>query len=242
MFVTPPSDTPETEKIYASSAAAQGFVMNLTKVWAWRPDVFEGFAALRNQLTRTSTLSQRDLAVMVCAAAAQLGDSYCALAWGRMLAQEVGPAAAAAVLVGWPAAPQPELTARDRALAVWARLVVSNPNGAQASDLQAMRAAGLGERELVEATIFIAFRLAFSTVNDALGVCPDPQLADAVPAAVRAAVSFGRPTGSPPASDAQSLRGQPSDVCPPPSGLQQGSGDGSDRQLQGGEIRTADAS
>ena len=40
--------------------------------------------------------------------------------------------------------------------------------------------------------MFVAFRLAFSTVNDALGAVPDKQLADAAPEPVRAAVSYGR--------------------------------------------------
>ena len=46
-----------------------------------------------------------------------------------------------------------------------------------------------------EATAFVAFRLAFSTVNDALGAAPDKRLADDAPHAVRDAVSFGRPPG-----------------------------------------------
>ena len=50
----------------------------------------------------------------------------------------------------------------------------------------------LDDREIFEATVFIAFRLAFSTVNDALGAAPDAQLAAAVPEIVRAAVTYGR--------------------------------------------------
>lgn len=41
--------------------------------------------------------------------------------------------------------------------------------------------------------MFITLRMAFSTVNDALGAQPDAQLALAVPPPVRAAVSYGRP-------------------------------------------------
>ena len=52
---------------------------------------------------------------------------------------------------------------------------------------------GVDDREIFEATAFVAFRLAFSTVNDALGAAPDKQLADDAPHAVRDAVSFGRP-------------------------------------------------
>ena len=64
--------------------------------------------------------------MIVCATAAQLGDSYCSLAWGKTLAAEAGPASAAAVLA---ARESHELTGRDRALAAWARKVVADPNG-----------------------------------------------------------------------------------------------------------------
>jgi uncharacterized peroxidase-related enzyme len=189
LFISPPADTEETARVYQSSAAAQGFVMNLTKAWAWRPEVFDGFAALRNQLTGQSTLSKRELALLVCAAAAELGDAYCALAWGRTLAGEAGPAAAAAVIAD---SGTDQLGERDRALVAWARKVVRDPNATTAGDVQALRDVGLGEREIFEATVFIAFRQAFSTVNDALGVQADHELRALVPAEVNAAVNFGR--------------------------------------------------
>ena len=50
----------------------------------------------------------------------------------------------------------------------------------------------MSDREILEATLFVAFRQAFSTVNDALGVNPDRELAGQVPAEVRAAVGYGR--------------------------------------------------
>ncbi len=173
--------------------------MNLTRAWAWRPDVFEGFAALRSLLTTKSSLGKRDQAVIVCATAAQLGDSYCSLAWGKTLAEEAGAASAAAIIC---ASSDQQLHARDEALARWARRVVSDPNGTSAQDLDALRSAGLSEREIFEATVFIAFRLAFSTVNDALGVQPDWQLAESVPEAVAAAVAFGRPVAAKPTGSA----------------------------------------
>jgi hypothetical protein len=40
--------------------------------------------------------------------------------------------------------------------------------------------------------VLAAFRVAFSTVNDALGARPDRALADAAPPEVREAVSYGR--------------------------------------------------
>ena len=190
MFIAAPEETAETAKVYKSSLDSQGFVMNLTRAWAWRPEVFDGFATLRGQLTSHSALSKRDLAVLVCATAAELGDSYCSLAWGRTLAKEAGAAAAAAVVRN---ASDAGLSGRDRALATWARKVVANPSATTQADVEALREAGLGEREVFEATVFIAFRQAFSTVNDALGVSPDRELAEMAPAEVRTAVDFGRP-------------------------------------------------
>ena len=195
MCIAAPEESADAARVYKSSADSQGFVMNLTRAWAWRPDIFEGFAALRSQLTAKSSLSKRDQAVIVCATAAQLGDSYCSLAWGRTLAEEAGASAAAAIIS---ASPKVELHARDQALAQWARKVVADPNGTSAQDLNSLRSAGLSERGVFEATVFIAFRIAFSTVNDALGVQPDWELGESVPKEVAAAVAFGRPVATKP--------------------------------------------
>ncbi len=189
MFISAPPQSDATDKVYESSRQSQGFVMNLTSAWGWRPDVFDSFAALRGALTGASTLGKRDQAVMVCAMAAELGDSYCALAWGRTLNAEAGADATAAVIANQDDA---GLTARDRALAGWARKIVADPNHTTQADVDALRAAGLDDKTIFEATVFIAFRLAFSSVNDALGVLPDAELAEALPAEVVRAVSFGR--------------------------------------------------
>jgi uncharacterized peroxidase-related enzyme len=190
MFITAPELSPDVERVHRSTVDSQGFVMNLTRAWAWRPDVYEAFAALRAKLTGASSLSKRDQAVMTCAAASQLGDSYCSLAWGKSLAQQAGAGVAAAVIAD---GESDALQARDRALASWARKVVDDPNTTNAADVEALRAAGLSDQDIFEATAFIAFRLAFSTVNDALGIQPDWELAEQAPAEVTAAVTFGRP-------------------------------------------------
>lgn len=190
MFIPTPEDSDDTARIYKSSAESQGFVMNLTRAWAWRPDVFEAFAALRSQLASKSSLSKREQAVMVCAMAAQLRDSYCALAWGRVLAQEADAETTAALLA---TGSTDRLNLREQALAAWSRKLVADPNGTLPQDLDALRVAGLSEREVFEATVFIALRLAFSTVNDALGIQPDRELLDKAPKEVAAAVTFGRP-------------------------------------------------
>jgi len=193
MFLHLPSANETVAALYERASAEDGYVANLTKLWAWRPDVLESFTELRKLLVTHSTLSDRERAVLVCATASSVGDAYCALAWGTRLAQQADPATAAEILQ---ITDVHGITARERALLRWARQLVRDPNGTTADDVESMRKAGLVESEIFEATVFIAFRLAFSTVNDALGAQPDSQLADAAPAEVRRAVTYGRPIGN----------------------------------------------
>jgi uncharacterized peroxidase-related enzyme len=189
----PPSEG--REDAYRSEREEDGYVWNVTRLWCWRPDVYAQFAALRATLMESSALGERDWAVLVAATASQLGDSYCALAWGTKLAKLTDAVTAARVLAG---KESPGLTDRERALERWARQVVDDPNGTTAADVERLRVAGLHDREIFEATAFVALRLAFSTVNDALGAEPDRQLAEAAPPELRDAISFGRSTAREP--------------------------------------------
>lgn len=189
MFVNEPPASEARAAGYAKARDADGYVSNLTRLWSWRPDVHASFIALRASLMEASALTDRDWAVLVTSTAAELSDSYCALAWGPRLAKLSDDETAASVLSG---ASAPGLSDREAALAAWARQIVRDPNSTTDSDVARLREVGLGDREIFEATAFIAFRLAFSTVNDALGAAPDRQLADGAPDVVRAAVSYGR--------------------------------------------------
>jgi uncharacterized peroxidase-related enzyme len=190
VFLQSPAESEAAARLYQSDLEELGFVMNASRLWAWRPEVSEAFTAARTALTRSSSLSKRELGVLVCATAATLGDSYCSLAWGRRLANAADAPTAAAVLLDLPAA---GLTVRERALQAWARKVVEDPNATRLEDVEDLRSAGFSDQEIFDLTTLIAFRLAFSTVNDALGARPDREVAAAAPPEVRAAVTFGRP-------------------------------------------------
>jgi uncharacterized peroxidase-related enzyme len=188
-FLGEPPASVGAEAAFAGDREDDGYVANLTRLWAWRPDVLSGFGALRAQVMDEWALTDRDRAVLVAASASERGDSYCSLAWGARLAELTDDETAARVLADEPA---PGLSERESALASWARQVVRDPNATTEADVARLRKVGLDDRAIFEATAFIAFRLAFSTVNDALGAAPDRQLADAVPTPVRDAVSYGR--------------------------------------------------
>ena len=122
------------------------------------------------------------------AAASAFGDSYCSLAWGSKLAENADPGLAAAVVDGT----DEGLSESEAALARWARRVTRDPNGTTQPDVDVLRAAGFDDDQVFAITGYVATRLAFSTVNDALGACPDAELAASAPAEVRRSVGFGR--------------------------------------------------
>ncbi|OAI42204.1 hypothetical protein AYO41_04655 [Verrucomicrobia bacterium SCGC AG-212-E04] len=196
MFLPEPCRTEATSALYARDLAEDGYVGNLTRLWAWRPDVFNAFLNARAILTEKAAFSRRERALLVCATAATVGDSYCALAWGTILASETDPITAAAVLQRKEAA---ALTPREGALVKWAGKVAREPNAITVEDVDRLHCVGITDEEIFNATVFVAFRLAFSTVNDALGARPDQPLAAAAPAVVRDAVVYGRSVSDSPA-------------------------------------------
>jgi alkylhydroperoxidase family enzyme len=74
--------------------------------------------------------------------------------------------------------------------------VTGNPNETTAEDIEPLRAAGFSDAQILAITGFVAMRLAFSIVNDALGSRPDRELVESVPPQVKDAVTWGRPVES----------------------------------------------
>jgi uncharacterized peroxidase-related enzyme len=190
-FLDEPPASEAVERLYEQDVETDGYVGNVSRLWGWQPEVHDQFAAVRALVTKESSLSPREVAVLVTATVSARRDSYCALAWGSRLAELADEDTAAAVIGG----DDESLSERERALAEWARQTVRDPNATTAEDVERLRAAGLSDRDIFEATAYVAFRLAFSTVNDALGAAPDRQLAEEAPAKVKAAIAFGRPPG-----------------------------------------------
>jgi uncharacterized peroxidase-related enzyme len=188
-FIKEPDRSADVQALYDEDLADDGYVWNVSRLWAHQPQTVAQLFELMSQAFKPSGLRFRQRAILVAATASALGDSYCSLAWGGKLAGASDPALAAAVLSGTDAG----LTDQEQALAAWARKVARDPNATTPADVQALRDAGLDDGQIFAVTAFVAFRLAFATINDALGAQPDTQLAQSLPDEVRTAVSYGRP-------------------------------------------------
>jgi SAM-dependent methyltransferase/alkylhydroperoxidase family enzyme len=191
-FLAAPMNSPEVQHLFDDDLEGGGYVTNVSRLWAFMPATLAGLSELMGHATLAGSLTLRQRAVLVTAAASSLGDSYCSLAWGKKLAAEVGADVAASVIRG----EDEGLDLSEQVLARWARRVATDPNAIVADDVQALRDGGFDEAQIFAITTYVALRLAFSTVNDALGARPDHQLDTSTPKAVRSAVTFGRQPGT----------------------------------------------
>ena len=191
-FLQEPPVSPRVQALYDEDLADGGYIWNLSWLWAHQPETLKRLFELMSQAFTPSGLTFRQRGILVTAAASALGDSYCSLAWGGKLGTASDAAVAAGVLNG----SDTGLTDREKAMAAWARKVATDPNATTPADIQALRDAGLDDGQIFAITSFVALRLAFSTINDALGTQPDAQLALSVPPQVREAVTYGRPAAS----------------------------------------------
>lgn len=188
-FLTVPEPTAAGQQLFDEDVADVGYVMNVSRLWAYQPDTVTGLFDLVRRANCAHDLSVRQRLILVAACASEFGDSYCSLVWGSKLATATGAHTAAAVLRGH----DESLSPSERAMARWARNVARDPNATTAADVQVMRDAGFSDAQIFAITVFVALRLAFSTVNDALGLPPDAALRRTVPPDVLDAVTRGRP-------------------------------------------------
>jgi uncharacterized peroxidase-related enzyme len=187
-FLHEPEESAAAQRLFDEDRAEVGYVMNVSRLWAYQPELASGLFELMRTAT-TGRLSIRARAILVAACASAFGDSYCSMAWGGRLAAQTGDDIAAAVLAGDDRGLEPG----ERRMAEWARAVARNPNATHVAQLTALREAGYSDPDIFAMTVFVALRIAFSTVNDALGLHPDAELVGGLPPAVRGAVTFGRP-------------------------------------------------
>jgi hypothetical protein len=187
-FLREPEVTPDVERFYEHDRAEFGFVMNVSRAWAHLPTAHDELFALIGKATEAAGLTFRQRGILISASASTIGDPHCALAWGGRLAGEVGAEVAARVLRG----DDSGLDVAERALASWARRLAGDPNGTDSGDVQALRDAGYDDAQIFAITLFVALRIAVSTVNDALGARPDEELREVAPEPVLEAVPPGR--------------------------------------------------
>ncbi len=187
MFLDQPEYGDGARRMFNDDERYMGWVMNVSKLWAWQPDSQRALFDLLDSVS--SGFSMRQRALLVAACASTFGDSYCSMAWGGKLAKESDTGTAVGVLTG----ADDGLTTAEKVMTRWARAVAADPNATTQADVDVLRSVGFSDADIFAMTAFVGLRIAFSTVNDALGAQPDGELRNFSPPEVIAAVDFGRP-------------------------------------------------
>ena len=99
-FLNEPPLSAQAQALYDEDLAEDGYVSNVSRLWAHQPDTVQQLFALMSGAFRPGGLTFRQRGILVTAAASALGDSYCSLAWGGKLSKASDAAVAAGVLNG----------------------------------------------------------------------------------------------------------------------------------------------
>ncbi|WP_199425166.1 carboxymuconolactone decarboxylase family protein, partial [Actinotalea solisilvae] len=170
-WIREPSDDELTEAAAAARAADvahRGYVPNYNRVFSHRPEVYAAWTALAGAIKNGMGVRRYELATL--GAALRLRSSYCALAHGQVLADQVLDAGVVRdVARGVPDG----LSDVDRAVVRLADRVAAGAADMSPDDLTELRELGLDDAEILDVVLAAAARCFFSTVLDAVGVEPD---------------------------------------------------------------------
>ena len=170
-----------------------GYLPNWVTAFSLRPDVWRAWDAL-NGAIRTK-LSVREYELATLAAAKALRSSYCALAHGRVLAEQVFDAPTVTAIATDPATAP--LSAGERAMMAFAEKIVQGADRITKDDVDALRAHGYSDEAIFDFAATAAARCFFSKLLDAMGVQADAGYQGFLSPSLREALTVGRPLASP---------------------------------------------
>jgi uncharacterized peroxidase-related enzyme len=186
----PPEDASgEVKAMYDKDLAAQGYVANYTQAFSARPDVLQGWLALKGAIT--SGMDPRLYELATVAAATAIRSSYCSLVHGNILATGYYPAEQVVSIAGDGDEAAAALDAADAAVVRFARKVAEEAEQITPEDIGELRRLGLSDADIFNVILAAAARCFFSKVLDATGTLPDAALHD-LPDQLRAALTVGR--------------------------------------------------
>lgn len=165
-----------------------GYVPNFARLFAQRPAVYKAWHRLKDSIAAEMDPRRYELATL--AAARELRSSYCALAHGKVLADQfLDPAAVRALALDHGDAGLDDV---DVAIMDLATKVAGDTTEISEADVQRLRDLGLSDPEIFDVVLAAAARCFFSKAVDAVGVQPDAEFRELEPG-LREALTVGRP-------------------------------------------------
>ena len=134
-------------KLFAKAEEKIGFVPNVFRAYAWRPERFRAwFAHFKEVMTGTEGLSAREREMISVAVSMANGCLYCLVAHGAALREQSDdPVEADRVTLDYRRA---DLPPRQRAMLDFAVKVTTEPLACEESDLEALRSHGFSDEDV----------------------------------------------------------------------------------------------
>lgn len=171
----PPPALPETLALFERSTERLGYVRNTQYVLAQIPALLQAQDALSRSLTVEfeDGLSHKERELIALVVSVENRCEPCVFGHAAKLREITGdPLWVGKVEVNYRRA---HLNPRERAIADYALQVTRAPEEIEPSDIDRLREAGLGEKEIVEAAAIAAYFNFSNRVNSALGVAPNAE-------------------------------------------------------------------
>ena len=177
----------EVKAMYDKDLAAQGYVANYTRAFSLRPEVMQGWLALKDAIA--SGMDPRLYELVTVAVATAIRSSYCSLVHGRILAASYYPPGAVASIAADDTGDA--LDPADTAVVRFARKVAEEADKITQEDIGELRGLGFSDADVFNVILAAAARCFFSKVLDATGTLPDSALHE-IPDQLRAVLTVGR--------------------------------------------------
>lgn len=132
---------------------------NYERTFSLAPEAYAAWRELGRAVKQR--MDERRFELVTVAAAEALQSRYCTLAHRKVLSERFAGE---------------EGDAGDRAAVEYARKLAADPSAATEQDVEALRAAGLSETDVMDVVLTIAIRRFFTAVLHATGTEPDPEL------------------------------------------------------------------
>jgi alkylhydroperoxidase family enzyme len=159
----------DVRAMYERQQSFWGFVPNYAKVFCWRPEIMGLWAQLQAGIKRN--MDKRRFELVTFAAAHTLRSTLCTLAHGRTLTTWFSVEDVQLMARG---ASPASLTVAEAAMMSFSRKVARGAFLISAHDVHELKTHGFTDAEVFDIAATVAARAFFTTLNEALGVEPEP--------------------------------------------------------------------
>lgn len=162
--------TPDESPLFTEPAASLGYVPNSTRPFAHAPEAYQAWQALGAAVR--AGMDERRYELVTVAAARRLRSRYCTVAHAAILRDKFYDEETLRAIISDPHSAG--LDRADVAAMDFADRTAADPAAATEADVQALRDAGLSERDIFQVVLAVNIRRFFAGVLDAVGASPDP--------------------------------------------------------------------